>query len=53
MKVVQVVSKNSLRNVLEKFYIYEETWINNQVTDRDTVGYNKIFDMTVHQSHPT
>jgi hypothetical protein len=53
MKVVQVVSKSSLMNVLEKLYTYKETQMNNQINDRDTLGYNKIFNITVHQSHPT
>jgi len=33
--VVQVVSKSSLKSVLEKFYIYKETRMNNQINDRD------------------
>ena len=52
MEVVLVVSKSSLMNVLEKFCIYKETQMNNQINNRDALGYNKIFDMMVHQSHP-
>lgn len=38
-------------NVLEKFYIYKETQMNNQINDRSTTGH-KIFEMIVRQSHP-
>jgi len=26
--------------------------MNNEINDRDTLGHNTNFDMTVHQSHP-
>ena len=51
MEVVQVCSKSSVMNVLEKFYIYKETQMNNQINDRSTTGHI-IFEMIVRQSHP-
>jgi hypothetical protein len=51
MEVVQVDDKNSFMNVIEKFYIYKETQMNNQINDRSTTR-NKIFEMLDCQSHP-
>jgi hypothetical protein len=44
MDVVHTTSKGRLLNVIEKFYIYCETKINNQINDCNTVTPNIIFD---------
>jgi hypothetical protein len=51
MEVVQVDNKSSVMNILEKFCIYEETQMNNQINDRSTIGH-KFFEMIARQIHP-
>jgi hypothetical protein len=46
MNVVHITSKVRLLNVIEKFYIYRETKIN----DRNTVTPNIIFDTLLHMN---
>jgi hypothetical protein len=41
--IVQVVRGGNFMNVLGKIYTYEETNLNNQLNDKSTLGYNKIF----------
>jgi hypothetical protein len=36
--------KNKLLDTMEKYYIYQETKANNQINDKNTVSYNKIFE---------
>jgi hypothetical protein len=43
MEVMQVVKKGHFMNVLEKFYIYKEIHMNNQLNEKSTVGHNRIF----------
>jgi hypothetical protein len=38
MEVVQLVNKSNFMNVLEKLYIYKETYMNNRINDRSTSG---------------
>jgi hypothetical protein len=42
-------SKGRLMNTLEKFHIFRETKLNNQINDKLTVKPNVIFDTTVQQ----
>jgi hypothetical protein len=44
MDVVHNTSKGRLLNVIKKFYIYRETKINNQISNRNPVTPNIIFD---------
>jgi len=47
MDVVQVVNKGTFMNVSEKFYIYEETYKNNQLNCKSTVSCIGIFETIV------
>ena len=44
MEVVQVVNKETIMNVLEKFCIYEETYISNQFNNKSTIRYSRIVE---------
>jgi hypothetical protein len=35
----------------EKFYIYEETYKNNELSDKSALSYNRIFETIVQQEH--
>lgn len=48
MDTVQVVRKGNFMNVLEKFYIFKETHLNNLLNDKSTLGYDKIFEFLIH-----
>jgi hypothetical protein len=51
MKVIHQINKGSMLNTLEKFYIYKETKINNQLNDANTAIQNTIFDTVLrHQN---
>jgi hypothetical protein len=43
MGIDQVVSGGNFMNVLGKNYTYKETNLNNQLNDKSTLRYNKIF----------
>ena len=47
METVQLTSKGQMMDTLEKFYVFRETKINNQINDRMTVKSNIIFDTIV------
>jgi len=47
MDTVYVTNKGQMMDTLEKFYIFRETKINNQINDRKTVKSNIIFDTIV------
>ena len=47
MEIVQLTTNVQMMDTLEKFYIYRETKINNQVNSRMTVKSNIIFDTIV------
>jgi hypothetical protein len=49
MDTVDFTSKERLMNTLEKFYIFRETKLNNQLNDKLTVKSNDIFDTIVQQ----
>jgi hypothetical protein len=38
-------------NVLQKFYIYEETYKNNQMNDKSTLSSNKTFKTVDRYKH--
>jgi hypothetical protein len=50
MEKVQLTTKVQMMDTLEKFYIYRETKINNQVNSRMTVKSNIIFDTIVRNN---
>jgi hypothetical protein len=37
-------------DTIEKFYIYNETHLNNQINDKDTVKFNAISDILVRKT---
>ena len=47
METVHVTKKSHLMNTLEKFYIFRETKLNNQINDKSTVKPNAIFDVII------
>jgi hypothetical protein len=44
MDIINTTNKGKMLKTLEKFYIYKETSINNQLNDKCTVKPNVIFD---------
>jgi hypothetical protein len=51
MEILHMTNKEQLMDTLEKYHIYKETQINNQINDKCTVKPNIIFDTVVqHQS---
>jgi hypothetical protein len=47
METIHFTNKRRLMNTLEKFYIFRETRLNNQISDKSTVEPNIIFDTTI------
>jgi hypothetical protein len=44
MEPLHTANKGRMLDTLERFYIYKETKLNNQINDKLTVQYNPIFD---------
>ena len=51
MQILHVCKTDTHLNSTEKFYIYRETKIDNQLNDKHTVTYNKIFDTLLNEKH--
>jgi hypothetical protein len=49
MDIVHIMSKGKMMDTVEKYYIYRETKLNNQINDRLTVQPNIIFETIVRQ----
>jgi len=49
MKTVYFTNKARLMDTLERFYIFRETKLNNQINDKSTVKPNIIFDTIVRK----
>ena len=47
MDVIHTTGKGKMLDTMEKFYIYKETRINNQIHDKCTVKPNVIFDTLI------
>jgi hypothetical protein len=45
--------KETHLNSVEKFHIYKETLLDNQLNDKHTVTYNKIFETVLGKQIPT
>jgi transposase-like protein len=45
MDVLHTTRKGKYMDTVEKFYIYKETWKNNQINDKNTVKPNAIFEV--------
>jgi hypothetical protein len=57
MKILQITKKGKTMNILERFHMYNETAIDNQINDRGAVKQNIIFDAVIEKGsgrgHPT
>ena len=49
METMYITNKGKLMDTLERFYIYWETKINNQINDKLTVKPNIIFETIVQR----
>jgi len=47
METIYITNKGQMMDTLEKFYIFCETKINNQINDKLTVKSNIIFDTII------
>jgi transposase-like protein len=50
MEILYTTSKGRLMDTIEKFYIYNETHLNNQINYKDTVKFNAIYDVLIHKT---
>jgi hypothetical protein len=50
MEILHITRKPKMMNTLEKFHIYDETKLDNQITDTCTVKPNIIFDMIIQRN---
>jgi hypothetical protein len=52
MNVLHITDKGQIINTIEKYYIYRETKMNNQINNKLTVQPNAIFETIVrHDTH--
>ena len=51
MEIVQVVGKGHHMNVLQKIHTNIETHLNNQLNDKSTLVYKKVFDSVVQHGY--
>jgi hypothetical protein len=51
MDVVHITRKRRMMGTLEKFYIFRETKLNNQIKDKLTVKPNIVFETIVRYDH--
>ena len=52
MSTIYITNKDRLMDTLEKYYIFRETKIDNQVNDKVAVRPNVIFETTVQKRSP-
>ena len=45
MNILYTTNKGSFMDTIERFHVYSETQINNQINDKNTVKPNAIFDI--------
>jgi hypothetical protein len=50
MEVLYKTNKGKLMDTMERYYIYKEMQMNNQINDRNTAKPNIIFDTLVHEN---
>jgi hypothetical protein len=53
MSILHTPKKVRMLNTIEKYYIHEETYYDNQLNDRATVTPNIIFDTILRNKTPT
>jgi hypothetical protein len=49
MDIIHVTGKGRMMNTMEKYYIYKETRLNNQINDKLTGQPNAIFETIIQQ----
>jgi hypothetical protein len=49
METIHITNKGQMMDTLERFYIFRETKLNNQINDKLTIKPNIIFDTTVRR----
>jgi len=52
MEVVHIKKKSKMLDTLEKFYIYRETKLSNQINDKLTIQANPIYEVLVQHKLP-
>jgi len=50
MEILHTTKQGSMMNALERFHIFNETELDNQINDNYEVKYNVIFDITIHKN---
>jgi hypothetical protein len=50
VEVLYRTNKGKLMDTMEKYHIYKETQLNNQINDKNTAKPNIIFDKLVHEN---
>jgi hypothetical protein len=51
METLHITDKGRIMDTLERFYIFRETKLNNQINDKLTVKPNIILETTVQEDH--
>jgi hypothetical protein len=49
MHIIHVTNKGKMMDTMEKFYIYSETEVKNQINNKLTVQNNAIFETIVYE----
>jgi hypothetical protein len=50
MKVLYKTNKGKLMDTMERCHIYKETYMNNQISDKNTAKPNVVFETLVHEN---
>jgi hypothetical protein len=50
MSIIYTTTKGRLMDTIEMFHIHKETYLNNQINDKNTVKPNFIFDMLIYKN---
>ena len=50
MKVLYKTNKGKLMETMERYYIYKETYMNNQINDKNTAKHNILFETLIHNN---
>jgi len=50
MEILHTTKQGIMMNTLERFHIFNETRLDNQINDNYEVKYNVIFDTIIHKN---
>jgi hypothetical protein len=50
MKALYNTNKGKLMDTMARYYIYKETYMNNQINDKNTAKLNIIFETLIHNN---